>query len=386
MAPDFDEPLDCLPLVPEAVLKRHHCHQPLDTRFRSAARLLQALWRKDRGLPIGSYTSEYRKRHKLGSRISDNAGRAGGNFLSAEIAHAVHRELAYREVGAMIDESRLATNLLSSMPLAFNLFVPLKLELVRATSALHELIPGFAGTVTHVLFEHSPGRGSPQFLADYSAFDVFLRYRTPEGRTGFVAIEIKYSESMREPVPQMRERYDAVAERSELFHDPFEPALRSNPLQQIWREHLLAQSMLDAKLFDEGCFVIIAPQHNYHVHQATSAYRSHLEPPEAHKVRFLEITLEKLIEVLRLYDPEHAAALHRRYCDWWLLDGELELNAPKFGSFIRKPKRSTSFDPQVAPAFVAHVAAETSSSASRGDVDASTTPKKPRRVRSQETA
>jgi hypothetical protein len=49
MAPEFGKPIHQLPLVPANVLKKHRVHEPLDPRFRSAARLLQALWRKDRG-------------------------------------------------------------------------------------------------------------------------------------------------------------------------------------------------------------------------------------------------------------------------------------------------------------------------------------------------
>jgi hypothetical protein len=43
MAPEFEKPIHQLPLIPANVLKKHHVHEPLDTRFRSAARLLQAL-------------------------------------------------------------------------------------------------------------------------------------------------------------------------------------------------------------------------------------------------------------------------------------------------------------------------------------------------------
>ena len=43
------------------------------------------------------------KRGKLGSRISEVAGKAGGNFLTPEIAHTARREAAYREIGALID-------------------------------------------------------------------------------------------------------------------------------------------------------------------------------------------------------------------------------------------------------------------------------------------
>jgi hypothetical protein len=78
MAPEFGKPIHQLPLVPANVLKKHRVHEPLDPRFRSAARLLQALWRTERGLPIGSYVSEDGKRRKLGSRTSEAAGQSRG--------------------------------------------------------------------------------------------------------------------------------------------------------------------------------------------------------------------------------------------------------------------------------------------------------------------
>jgi hypothetical protein len=49
--------------------------------------------------------------------------------------------------------------------------------------------------------------------------------------------------------------------------------------------------------------------------------------------------------VIRLSDPEHAEALHHRYCDFWLVDGELELNAPRFGL----PAKRTARQPAQAP-------------------------------------
>ena len=101
MAPEFGKPIHQLPLIPADILKKHHVHESLDSRFRSAARLLQALWREDRSLAIGSYVSEDGKRRKLGSRISESAGRTGGNFLTPEIAHTARREAAYREIGGL---------------------------------------------------------------------------------------------------------------------------------------------------------------------------------------------------------------------------------------------------------------------------------------------
>jgi hypothetical protein len=331
MAPESGRPIHQLPLIPANVLKKHRVHEPLDPRFRSAARLLQALWREERGLPIGGHLGEDGKRRKLGSRISQVAGRTGGNFLTPEIAHIARRETAYREIGAFFDAERLATNLLSSMPLTFNLLAPWGRALERASGYLIELLPAFTGSARQLLFEHSPGRGNPKFTADYTAFDALIRYSDCQGRNGFVAFEIKYSESMREPMPELKPRHAELSEASGLFTDPAAAPLRTNPLQQFWREHLLAQSMIDNGVCDKGYFVTTAPALNHHAQVAAEAYQAQLREPEDGKVRFVSLTLEDLIETIRLSDKEHAEALHRRYCDFWLVDAELERNAPTFG-------------------------------------------------------
>lgn len=327
MAPVFADSLPHTPLIPEGILRRHHIFEPLDHRFRSAARLLQALWREDRELPIGNYLREGRRR-KLGSRISHAAGRTGGNFMLPVIAALARRELAYREPGALIDENRLATNLLSSMPLAFNLFGLLRLDLALAGRVLAEMFPDLAGAeVRAVWFEHSPGRGNPVLTGDYSAFDVFIRYTTKAGANGFVAIEVKYSESCQEPAPGIRPRYDDLAEVSGLFVEPMKPALRSNPLQQYFREHLLAQAMLMRGDYDEGRFVVIAPQLNALVAAAVAGYQAELKPAGEDQVCFAAVSLEDTIVAIAMAgEEEYAAKLFRRYCDFWLVDGELELH------------------------------------------------------------
>lgn len=326
MAPDYLDPLPLVPLLPEELLRKHHVHEPMDHRFRSAARLLQSLWREDRELPIGHYRTDGRRK-KLGSRIGNVAARAGANFMVPAITALVRRELAYREPAAMIDEARLYGNLLSSMPLAFNLFGLLKLDLSFASRVLGELFPDLAGAqVRAVLFEHSPGRGNPVLTGDHSAFDVLLRYEKPDGTRGFVAIEMKYSESCQEPASAVRRRYDDLAEVSGLFVEPRKPALRTKPLQQLFREHLLAQAMLMRGDYDEGRFVVIAPQLNALVARAVAGYHAELKPAGEDHVSFASVTLEDAIVALAMAGEEqYAARLYRRYCDFQLVDGELNL-------------------------------------------------------------
>ena len=72
----------------------------------------------------------------------------------------------------MIDVDRLFVNALSSMPLAFNLFGSLALDLDLATKVWQRLLPDFVHHVMSIGFEHSPGRGDSRFLGDRTAFDA----------------------------------------------------------------------------------------------------------------------------------------------------------------------------------------------------------------------
>lgn len=317
-----------LPLIPEPILRQHHVYEPSDTRFRACARLLQALWREDRDLPIGRHISPDGKRRMLGSRISSAVGQAGANFLSARIAGLVRREVIYREIGALIDEHRLWTNLLSSMPLCFNLLGTLRLDLGLASRVLRLLCPDLGEVrVQAVKFEHSPGRGMVCFTGDATAFDVFIAYETAQGRRGFLAIEVKYSETGHEPAPPtLRPRYDEIAQVSGLFAEPLGRALRRNPLQQLFREHCLAQALLIRGDYDEGRFVVVAPRLNHPLQGVVRTYQDQLVSPVSDQVRFSAITLETVIlAIAQAGEAEYARALYRRYCDFWLVDGEIEL-------------------------------------------------------------
>lgn len=312
---------DRIPVIPEAVLKIHKVNEASDTRFKAAARLLQSLWRNDAGLPIGTHRSADGKRRKLGSRINTASARAGANFLSPEIANLARREVVYREVGAIIDQERLWTNLLSSQPLAFNLFGALKLNPDKANAFFRALFPDYVERVEGIWFEHSPGRGDPAFTADHSAFDVFAPVVTTTGESGFVAIEVKYSETMMEPPAQLKPRYDELSASAQVFADPTDQALRDAPLQQLWREHLLSRVMVDNGLYGQGRLVVIHPAQNTNCASAVRAYRRHLVSTDPEVTGFQAITLEDCLTTLAdIGDQETASALRARYLDFARID------------------------------------------------------------------
>ena len=326
---DYQLSLDLprIPLLPTSLLRVHRVFEPMDTRFRAAARLLQALWREDHDLPIGTHRPPKGRRRMMGSRISIDAGEAGQNFMTSDIARLVAQELAYREPGALIDEDRLRTNMLASMPLCFNLLGILKQDLDLASRTFRSLWPATMNNVDGIYFEHSPGRGDPRYTGDYTAFDALVTGRSPTGARTFIAVEVKYAETMWEPVPNLRPRLDELSAQTDLFIDPDNPQLRHSPIQQLWRQHLLASTLTTNGHFDAGLVVVIAPSMNNAIHYATRRYRSHLKYTEHPKLGFDSVALESFILSMgNAGASDYARALYRRYCDFLQVDGELSLH------------------------------------------------------------
>ena len=309
-------PLDRLPVLPAAVLRAHKAFQPTDPRFRAAARVRESIWRASRGLPIGSYTTAGGVTRKLGSRLNAFGAAAGANFVSQAVHRLAVRDYAYREPGAAIDQERLFANLLSSMPMAFNLAGPLKLDGVKADRFVKLIMPSISGRVISIWFEHSPGRGDPNFLNDGSAFDIFVAMRRKDGAKTFLAFEIKYAEGMSDAPATLRPQYDELSETSCLYQDHRDEALRRAPLQQLWREHMLAHSLVASGLYDAGVFVLVAPALNAEVQRAATLYQRHLaDGPD--RTRFINLSLGSFINDLRHAGAaEEAQALHERYLDF----------------------------------------------------------------------
>src|SRR5690606_9641065 len=72
-------------------------------------------------------------------------------------------------------------------------------------------------------------------------------------------------------------------------------ALRGKPLQQIWRDHLLAGALLAGGLgYDEGAFVFLHPEGNLACARAVARYREQLTRGDT----FIAWTLEQVFAAL----------------------------------------------------------------------------------------
>jgi len=269
--------------LPDALLEEHNClvtwthkqtgRKTRELAFQQALRLQQALWREARAFPAGRSTGG-----EQGAWLDREWARGTeANFLTQAARECVREELEHlNETGKCIDEERLHENLVSSQPLAFNLFGPLKKDPALASAVLSRVI-GHDLCVTRIEFEYSPGRGDPAFTGDRSASDVHIEYESRDGKRGFFGIEVKFHENLTPQVPaeNYRRRYSEVAAAMGCFVSESEAALRDPTLEQLWRDHLLVGShLLHQPLgFDEGQFVLLYPEINESCRDAEAAYR-----------------------------------------------------------------------------------------------------------------
>lgn len=295
-------------------LTSHFCLEAVDcvpkdaetTQFKRRARLQQALWRESRGIPIGSQPMRPQEgwaSRPLGSRIDIQVAREKKcNFLNTAAEQAVEHRLNHPQPHQTLNVDRLYADLLSSMPMCFNLFAPLSKDLALANRAVRAWWPHVPGTVVNVLFEWSPGRRlSGRFLENASAFDVAFELDLGHGRRGLLGVETKYHEHCRREAKATSAsrvaRYKLVSERSGVFLPGAVDDIVGTDLQQIWLDHLLALSMTqdESEPWHWTGFALVYPARNPSYARAAERYRKFLRQPEALTVSTLESLLDAAV-------------------------------------------------------------------------------------------
>lgn len=291
-----------------SVLEQHDCWfpgtdrvagQPDVTAFKQQARLHQALWREARGYPVGSQPMKPKAdgtTRPVGSRVDlDFAVATAVNLLSGAARAATLERLATSQPHQTLNPQRLWADLLSSMPMCFNLFGPLAAESALASSVLPEWFPEACGPpVVHL--EWSPGRCDPEFLDNRTAFDAAIEFERCDGSFGVIGIETKYHEhaiAEKAPSAQRMVRYAEVAEASGVFHHGATGQIIGTDLQQIWLDHLLVLSMMqhESGRWLWGKYVLVHPTRNPSFARLADRYRSLLVDDTTFDV----ITLEALL-------------------------------------------------------------------------------------------
>jgi len=251
------------------------------------------MWRAEKGYEAGFCMGKIR-----GNCLPEIwAKETLNDYLSETIKEVVRKEvIGSRNNGKLYGSPRIFNNLLSSQPLCFNLFAELQQDLRLAAKVFRQLCPDRIDVVTAIEFEHSPGKGNPKYTGDGSAFDVYVEYLNGSRERGFIGIEVKYHENLLTKPSSIKPRYFKIAEMMKCFRTECLKMLQLSPLEQIWRDHLLAGSLLNAgDGFKDGFFVFLAPKDNPHCSNAVGKYRECLTDERT----FESWTLEDVTAVIK---------------------------------------------------------------------------------------
>ena len=294
-------------------------NRPDITAFKQRARLHQARWREAHGLRIGSQPiapGAGEPSRPIGSRIAwPEAEQSHANLVSPGAVAAALDRLANPQPHQTLNTQRLWADLLSSMPMCFNIFGPLADDLDLARQVIPAWFGDLPGEVVAVHLEWSPGRRDPDYLNNRTAFDAAVELDLGDGTRGILGIETKYHEHAKAEDPPNAKtrlpRYRQVTERSGVFVDGAIDAIVGEPLQQVWLDHLLALAMLQhpSGTWQWARFVVVHPGANPSFAETAGAYTAHLTATDT----FATATVESLLDARGPLPDDLAAPLRERY-------------------------------------------------------------------------
>jgi hypothetical protein len=306
-----------------------------DSMFVAECRRLQSIYRYEIGEEIHPYTDRYGNVHYYGNYISNGENPKEGcwkNFLTEHAFNYAKDRVEHKKKYETIEGDRLFNNLLSSQPMAFNLFCPLrqmrKESPETATKVIKAALPGYPiHIVTEVELEFIP-ENHMELTGDKSAMDAIIRFEDEHGQKGFIAIETKYSENLGTNVAYDRDKdgkkipraksIEAVKELQCFKLEEERLIIEGKKgLTQIYRNFLLSETYgLDKGL--QSYSIILAPEK----HPSTDdEFKSlHNELRDEYKDKIKNIYLEEFVNNIVSVCPEEYKSVferfHDRYLNW----------------------------------------------------------------------
>lgn len=285
-------------------------------------RLLQSWYREEvLGARPGTYKPRGRPERPLGSLLhrDEVAQRNGLNFLDPKIhAYTAERAKAVGDENGTIDEYRLMHNMLSSMPMCFNLFGMVRETPDARLPFVTSLFDPEAIEVEMIECEWTP-RLPEASISDRTAFDAAIITRRSDGSRHLIGVETKYTELFsptRYGAPDRRRdagRYRDVHVSSGWFDPSSHDRLTASPTNQLWRNCLLAAAAERAGEFDTANVAVVALGDDPGATKAIAGVTEAMtDPSRCHLVSLEQITsVSKKVPQL----AEWSCEFERRYLD-----------------------------------------------------------------------
>ena len=296
-----------------------------DNSFTKKARLLQSIYRVEIGEKEGVGPTKNSKR--LYGNMITGGEVSGKNFLMQETFEYARKRVENRKESETIDEFRLFNNLLSSMPMAFNLFHPLMLlldeESEKVSSAIKSVFKNIPiSNVIEIGLEFIP-TPIDKYTKDKSAMDAFIKFVDDNGCKQIIAIETKYTDVLGVNEARNSQEQKQMLLETGLFCSEFEELLseRKVKLTQIYRNILLTEKYRIVEGLKDSYSVVIAPKDHPSTAEEIKSVSDYLKPEYAYKLT--SITLEDFVNVMVQNLPKRYSQVYERFWDRYLGFGKV---------------------------------------------------------------
>lgn len=302
-----------------------------DSQFVAKCRKLQSIYRVEIGEKIRPYKSRDGQIRFYGNYINDGENPKIGcwkNFLTEYAFNYAIERVNNKRIYETIDPDRLFNNLLSSQPMAFNLFCSLKQMLEEAPQITSKIIakalPYYdIHTVTGIDLEFIPEKYK-ELTGDKSAMDAIIRFEDCIGTKGFIAIENKYSEKLGTNIASKREKSIDAIKKLQCFKPDVEERINCGEIRltQIYRNFLLSE-MYGLTEKQKSYSIILAPQMHPSTEKELKSLLNELRQEYKQKIR--NVHLEDFVNVIIRNSPDKYRNVFERFYDRYLNFDKLKL-------------------------------------------------------------
>ncbi|OFY86660.1 MAG: hypothetical protein A3K10_16700 [Bacteroidetes bacterium RIFCSPLOWO2_12_FULL_31_6] len=253
------------------------------------------------------------------------------NFMKNEKLNDAAME-EYDEIksrGRLTDKKRLCQNLLSSQPLAFNIFIPLKWDNYKlATEVFKELYPFLKiRKITNIKLEYVPGdeKGETERLisTDKSCFDIFIEFETVENKKSCIGIEAKYTEpfsntDFNKDTGYKKQRYiDAISKFNQQFDSQYTVKYLSPTYNQLFRNQLIVEEVKRETDYQNCIQIVLFSSVDTKCVDAIKGFKEMIKLDNS----FLDLTIEILLKKLIGSDTDKSRRelfnqVYERYCNY----------------------------------------------------------------------
>jgi hypothetical protein len=205
----------------------------------------------------------------------------------------------------------LYQNMLRSEHIPFNIFIPLNNDKIYFRNVFNEILNDKIKFISSLKIEYAP-QPKKDYLNDKTSFDVYVEYTSNDEKNGIIGVEIKYTErgykmgnKEKNEMENDESIYYQVTNKSNTYRDEIISKLRNNNYRQIWRNHLLGESILlkNPDKFQYFTSITFYPQNNEYFQEVSKDYKSFLK--EGFMDKCLFVTYEKLFELFYKYCPDN---------------------------------------------------------------------------------